>query len=203
MARQYKLARKMKKIALTAAARELGISQPTLSNWESGRKEPSIESLIKMAKFYDVSTDFLLGLSTDHDPRPDWLCPVDAAMLPAIHDTPVYSPGRGWAFVDAIERHIRFPDGTFLPFAHAGELYLLPPALALPGAFEKRPLSRTEAQQLPEAWVEPISEDAHLRRELQGWYHVRQRFVENELGQRFYFDNYNAKWLAFAEDDTL
>ena len=32
MARQYKLARKMKKIALTAAAKELGVSQPTLGS---------------------------------------------------------------------------------------------------------------------------------------------------------------------------
>ena len=33
MARQYKLARKMKGIALTAAAKELGVTQPTLSGW--------------------------------------------------------------------------------------------------------------------------------------------------------------------------
>ena len=25
-----------------------------------------------------------------------------------------------------------------------------------------------------------------------------RRFVENEVGQRFYFDFYSAKWLAFA-----
>ena len=25
-----------------------------------------------------------------------------------------------------------------------------------------------------------------------------RRFVENEVGQRFYFDFYGAKWLAFA-----
>ncbi len=203
MTRQYRLARKMKKIALTAAAKELGVSQPTLSNWESGRKEPSIESLIRMAQFYNVSADFLLGLSTDRDPRPDWLCPVEVSMLPALHETPVYLAGRGWAFVDAIERQIRFPDGTSLPFADACQLYLIPPALALPGAFEKVPLSRAEAMMAAEVWVEPISEDTALRRELQGWYHVRQRFVENELGQRFYFDNYEAKWLAFAEDNAL
>ena len=63
MARQYKLARKMKKITLTAAARELGVTQPALSSWESERKAPSIEALIRMAKFYGVTTDFLLGLS--------------------------------------------------------------------------------------------------------------------------------------------
>lgn len=61
MARQYKLARKMKKITLTAAARELGVTQPALSSWESERKAPSIEALIRMAKFYGVTTDFLLG----------------------------------------------------------------------------------------------------------------------------------------------
>lgn len=48
MARQYKLARKMKKIALTAAAKELGVSQLTLSSWESERKAPSIEGLYKL-----------------------------------------------------------------------------------------------------------------------------------------------------------
>jgi len=26
----------------------------------------------------------------------------------------------------------------------------------------------------------------------------KRRFVENEVGQRFYFDFYGAKWLAFA-----
>ena len=29
-------------------------------------------------------------------------------------------------------------------------------------------------------------------------YHIKRRFVENEVGQRFYFDFYGAKWLAFA-----
>ena len=40
--------------------------------------------------------------------------------------------------------------------------------------------------------------DAALRDELRGWYHIKRRFVENEVGQRFYFDFYGAKWLAFA-----
>ena len=35
------------------------------------------------------------------------------------------------------------------------------------------------------------------RDELRGWYHIKRRFVENEVGQRFYFDFYGAKWLAF------
>ena len=44
MARQYKLARKMKKIALTAAAKELGVSQPTLSSWKVNEKRPRLKA---------------------------------------------------------------------------------------------------------------------------------------------------------------
>lgn len=99
MARQYKLARKMKKIALTAAAKEPGVSQPTLSSWESERKAPSIEGLIRMSEYYHVSTDFLLGLTTESDPRKDWIEPVDPSVLPALHETPVYVPEKGWAFI--------------------------------------------------------------------------------------------------------
>ena len=84
MARQYKLARKMKKIALTAAAKELGVSQPTLSSWESERKAPSIEGLIRMSEYYHVSTDFLLGLTTESDPRKDWIEPVDPSVAAGV-----------------------------------------------------------------------------------------------------------------------
>ena len=52
MPRQYKLARKMKKIALTAAAKEMGISQSTLSGWESERTVPSIEGLERIPRVY-------------------------------------------------------------------------------------------------------------------------------------------------------
>ena len=48
-------------------------------------------------------------------------------------------------------------------------------------------------------WVEPISKDEVLRQEMRGWYTVKDRFVENEFGQRFYKDTYGNKWLAFME----
>ena len=98
MPRQYKLARKMKKIALTAAAKEMGISQSTLSGWESERTVPSIEGLERMADYYRVSTDFLLGRDTQADPRPDWLQPLDPKALPAFHETPSVCMGQGLGF---------------------------------------------------------------------------------------------------------
>ena len=36
--------------------------QQNISRWENGKFEPSFEQLIEIAEFFDVSTDFLLGL---------------------------------------------------------------------------------------------------------------------------------------------
>ena len=44
-----------------ALAEEIGISQSAISSWLSGKKEPSIESLWKLADFFDVSIDELVG----------------------------------------------------------------------------------------------------------------------------------------------
>lgn len=201
MARQYKLARKMKKITLTAAAQELGVTQPALSSWESERKAPSIEALIRMSKFYGVSTDFLLGLSTEADPRKDWLEPIDPSLIPVLHETPVFSPTRGWAFVDAVSNELHFANGKTMSATNAGELFIMAPAMMQP-SFPKTPaLTKTELNRYGEVWVEPISTDRLLQQELRGWYRVKGHYVENTVGQRFYFDFYGAKWLAFCTND--
>lgn len=41
-------------------ANYLGISQQTYSNYENGRREIPIEAIKKLAKYYRVSTDYLL-----------------------------------------------------------------------------------------------------------------------------------------------
>lgn len=199
MIRQYKMARKMKKITLTAAAKDLGVSQPTLSSWEGERKNPSVDALIRMSEYYGVTVDFLLGLISEGDPRVDILRPISPETLPALHETPVYVPKYSWAFVNAIERQLCFADGSMLPFADVQELYLLPPVFSVREQHTEKPLNREELSGLDEVWVEPISTDSVLRSELCGWYRVRARYVENEVGQRFYFDFYGAKWLAFAQ----
>lgn len=43
-------------------AQKLSVSKQTVSNWENGNIQPSIEMLIRTAKLFHVSTDYLLGL---------------------------------------------------------------------------------------------------------------------------------------------
>ncbi len=43
-------------------ASELGITKQCVSNWENDNILPSIEMLVKISKYFKVSTDYLLGL---------------------------------------------------------------------------------------------------------------------------------------------
>lgn len=43
-------------------AKRLGVAKQTVSNWENDNIQPSIEMLIRLAKLFGVSTDYMLGL---------------------------------------------------------------------------------------------------------------------------------------------
>ena len=50
------------KISQVELAQELGVTKQCVSNWENDNILPSVEMLVKMAKFFNVTTDYLLGL---------------------------------------------------------------------------------------------------------------------------------------------
>ena len=61
MNRRLKEARLQKKMKVTEIAEIIGVSQPTMSSWEAGRADPSLENLVKLAEHYGVTVDYLLG----------------------------------------------------------------------------------------------------------------------------------------------
>lgn len=50
-----------KRVLQSQIAKELKIPEATYSNWEQGRSEPDIANLIKLAFYFDVSIDYLVG----------------------------------------------------------------------------------------------------------------------------------------------
>ena len=61
--------RKLRKdfnISQVTLAKELGVTKQCISNWENDNILPSIEMLIKIAKYFNVSTDYLLDISPDN-----------------------------------------------------------------------------------------------------------------------------------------
>ena len=55
--------RKERHFSQREMAKFLNISQPSYIRYENGKAEPSLENLSKIARIFDVSTDYLVGLS--------------------------------------------------------------------------------------------------------------------------------------------
>ena len=53
--------RKINKLTQRQMADYLKIAQPSYIRYENGSAEPSLENLIKIADYFDVSVDYLLG----------------------------------------------------------------------------------------------------------------------------------------------
>ncbi|MBQ3220339.1 MAG: helix-turn-helix domain-containing protein [Clostridia bacterium] len=67
-ASRIKILRKSQNWSQMDFADNLGINQTTVSKWELGKTLPDTAMLVKLSKFFDVSTDYLLGLSTLYYP---------------------------------------------------------------------------------------------------------------------------------------
>ena len=50
------------KLSQSDLAKELKVSQPAIARWEANLQVPNIDIAIKVALYFKVSTDFLLGL---------------------------------------------------------------------------------------------------------------------------------------------
>ncbi len=43
-------------------AKQINFSLSVVNKWENGKKNPSVDAIKVLAKFFNVSTDYLLGL---------------------------------------------------------------------------------------------------------------------------------------------
>ena len=43
----------------------MGVSKTTICQWETSKQEPSLEDIVKLSKYFNVSTDFLLDLEDE------------------------------------------------------------------------------------------------------------------------------------------
>lgn len=57
--------RKARRITQLKMALDLDMSQNTISRYESGEREPGIAELIRIADYFRVSIDYLVGRTDD------------------------------------------------------------------------------------------------------------------------------------------
>lgn len=60
-AKRIKYLRQTRDLTQVQLAAKLGVAKQSISNWENDNIMPSVEMLEKIADFFSVSTDYLLG----------------------------------------------------------------------------------------------------------------------------------------------
>ena len=65
--RIIKLLRKERGITQKQAAEDLGVSQALLSHYEKGIRECGLDFVVRVADYYNVSCDYLLGRSAERN----------------------------------------------------------------------------------------------------------------------------------------
>lgn len=63
--------RKQRRMSQQKLADLLGIARSTVAMWETGASEPDRETILWLAEYFDVSTDYLLGHDTPTPPPSD------------------------------------------------------------------------------------------------------------------------------------
>ena len=63
LGKRLKELRTEKKLSQKALAEIIETNNSSICVWECGRSEPSLDAVIKLCRFFDVSADYLLGLS--------------------------------------------------------------------------------------------------------------------------------------------
>lgn len=64
-----KRAREAKGLNQKEVASALGVSQPTVSDWEAGRKTPTRKNLLRLSELLESSVDYLLGVEKKNPPN--------------------------------------------------------------------------------------------------------------------------------------
>ena len=62
MKERLKLLRKQKGVTQKTVADAIGVTLSAYSNYEQGLREPNNQILINICKYYDVTSDYLLGI---------------------------------------------------------------------------------------------------------------------------------------------
>lgn len=91
IAEKLKALRSLKGVNQDVAAEACGISRIGLARYETGQRAPRAAIAAKLAAYYGVSLDYLLGSETEQDTQPTQKAPADMraeakALLEGLSD---------------------------------------------------------------------------------------------------------------------
>ena len=87
-------------------AMDLGTTQETISSYETGRVYPNIDMLIGLAKYYNTSVDYILGLTkydiATNDIKPNNITDADFMLLNKINKLSSINKAKAEAYIDGL-----------------------------------------------------------------------------------------------------
>ena len=85
---------------------DLGTTQETISSYETGRIFPNIDMLIALAKYYNTSIDYLLGLTKydipTNDIKPNNISDTDFILLNKINKLSATNKAKVEVYIDGL-----------------------------------------------------------------------------------------------------
>lgn len=109
---RIKQVRENKKMTQEELSVILGVSRSALGLWEQGRREPPQESLIKIANYFKVSVDYLLGRTDFKNQDRNTFSPDEIIPINAFRQIPLLGSASCGELLFAeqnIEEYISFP----------------------------------------------------------------------------------------------
>ncbi|MEH2944912.1 helix-turn-helix transcriptional regulator [Lachnospiraceae bacterium KK002] len=67
---------------------DLHIASSTVNGYVNNNREPDFATLVRFAQYFNVSTDYLLGLSSEKKPSPSSLSPAEGALIHLYRSLP-------------------------------------------------------------------------------------------------------------------
>ena len=79
-----RMLRQARNLSQVDLAKALNVTKQSVSNWENDNIQPSIDMLTRLADFFSVSTDYLLGLDQKKYVEVTGLSETEIAHISAI-----------------------------------------------------------------------------------------------------------------------
>ena len=75
--------RKERDLTMKEVGIAIGVGESTISQYETGKRQPDQQTLLKLADYFGVSVDYLLGRKTEDNASPSLHIPDEYKDLPS------------------------------------------------------------------------------------------------------------------------
>lgn len=129
LATRLKALRKERKLTQEDLAKQFGVTQQAIAKWESARALPESQTIAGLAEFFEVSSDFLLGITDSFYPAGPFSSVKIIGTVKAGYDALAYEEDLGTApaaVSDAEQyRYLVVRGDSMAPLIREGDLALV------------------------------------------------------------------------------